>query len=198
MESNKKTVGQLFKQPIFLLGFFSLIAIVTSFAACLVQNAGVSVNVTKGVVDIDEFERYGGIAPIYRPFRMRIGEKSDGMVNAKMAYQLYLPKGVNKDHPVPAIALTHGYLNSKEYEEAPAIELARRGYAVFTFDQYDHGDSTWDTPAQFNFYVWSAYDAIEYLYSQDYVLILLTPQIWLSAVTQWVASLAKSPLHGMK
>lgn len=177
MESNKKSIGQLFKRPIFLLVFFTIISLLMSFSAMLVQNAGFSVQVTKGVVNMDTFyqERYGGVAPNHRPLRLSLaGKDYDGMLNAKMAYQLYMPKGVSKDNPVPAIALTHGYLNSKEYEEAPAIELARRGYVVFAFDQYDHGDSTWDTPNQyfgsFDFFIWSAYDAVEYLYSQDYVL----------------------------
>ena len=55
-------------------------------------------------------------------------------------------------------------------QEIAAIELSKRGYVVLAFDMYDHGDSQWDTPAQFSFYVQAVYDAVQYMYDQDYVL----------------------------
>jgi hypothetical protein len=55
-------------------------------------------------------------------------------------------------------------------QEIGAIELSRRGYVVLAFDMYDHGDSTWETPAAFNFFVYSVSDAVKYMYEQDYVL----------------------------
>lgn len=158
----KGKIRHFFKKSWFLTAFFAILAVITSWCASMVQNSGYSVKVTKGVADIDE--TYSGIHDQF------LGRAMTGNLNAKLAYQLYIPKGVDADHPAPAVALTHGYLNSKEFEEAPAIELAKRGYVVMAFDQYDHGDSTWDTPAQFNFYVWSAYDAVNWLYEQPYVL----------------------------
>lgn len=166
---NEKVKG-FFKNPLGI-GLSCLVgALVMSFGAQLVNTSGYSVKVTSGVADMDALYSETYKSSTTKPFRLSIGEKKDGMVNAKMAYDLYLPKGVDASHPAPAVALTHGYLNSKEFESGVALELARRGYVVLAYDQYDHGDSTWDTPSAFNFYVWSAYDAMEYLYAQDYVL----------------------------
>lgn len=93
-----------------------------------------------------------------------------GNSNGVMSGLLYIPDGCSSENPCPAIVLTHGYLNSKEMQDAPAIEMSKRGYVVLATDMYDHGDSTWDTPAQFNFFVSSQYDAVQYMYNQDYVL----------------------------
>lgn len=149
----------------FLLG-----CLLMSWFASLINTSGYSVKVTNTTVDMDAlYEKTYGTSQ-KKPFRLTIGDNHDGMVNAKLNMNIYLPKGVSSSNPAPAICLTHGYLNSKEFEEAPAIELSRRGYVVFEYDQYDHGDSTWDTPGGFQFYAWSAYDAMEYAYAQDYVL----------------------------
>lgn len=161
---------RFFKNPLGI-GCVSLIAaLLMSFGAQLVNTSGYQVKVTSGVADMDALYEETYSSSKVKPFRLSIGDNSDGKVNAKLAYDLYLPKGVDANNPAPAVALTHGYLNSKEFESGVALELARRGYVVLTYDQYDHGDSTWDTPSQFNFYVWSAYDAMEYLYAQDFVL----------------------------
>ena len=150
----KEKAKRFFKNPLGI-GLCCLVgSLVMSFGAQLVNTSGYSVQVTSGVADMDQFyaEQYKDATA--KPLRlMTVGAKKDGMVNAKMAYDLYLPKGVSAENPAPAVALTHGYLNSKEFEEGFAIELARRGYVVFAYDQYDHGDSTWDTPSAFKFYV---------------------------------------------
>lgn len=141
-----------------------------SWGAQMVNTSGYSVDVKKVTADMDTLYSETYADAKIKPFRLGIGENKDGMVNAKLAMNVYLPKGVSENNPAPAVVMTHGYLNSKEFLAGQAIELARRGYVVFDYDQYDHGDSTWDTPSQFNFYVWSAYDAIEYAYAQPYVL----------------------------
>ena len=56
----------------------------------------------------------------------------------------YMPKGAGADDPRPVIITTHGYLNTKEMQDAPAIEMSRRGYIVLALDMYDHGDSRWE------------------------------------------------------
>ena len=163
-------IKKLFKGSSGLLIISLIVCLFCSFFASLVQSGGFSYEVNEVTIDMDEFyERtYKDVAT--KPYRLSIGENKDGLVNAKLTGYIYKGRNVNKDNPAPCIVLTHGYLNSKEFEEAPAIEMARRGYVVFAFDQYDHGDSTWDTPSSFNFYAWSVYDAVQYMYSQDYVL----------------------------
>ncbi len=86
---------------------------------------------------------------------------------------LYMPKGAGADDPRPVIVTTHGYLNSKEMQDAPAIEMSRRGYIVLALDMYDHGDSRWDADIavgeQFGtFWIYSQFDAATYMASQDY------------------------------
>ncbi|MDR2504738.1 MAG: hypothetical protein LBD16_01390 [Oscillospiraceae bacterium] len=88
---------------------------------------------------------------------------------------LYMPKGAGADDPRPVIITTHGYLNTKEMQDAPAIEMSRRGYIVLALDMYDHGDSRWaadiPTGGQFStFWVYSQFDAAAYIYEQPYTL----------------------------
>lgn len=86
---------------------------------------------------------------------------------------LYMPKGASSDDPRPVIVTTHGYLNTKEMQDASAIEMSRRGYIVLAMDMYDHGDSRWkeEIPVgkQFGtFWIYSQYDAAKYVASQDF------------------------------
>lgn len=86
---------------------------------------------------------------------------------------LYLPKGVDAENPHPALVTTHGYLNSAEMQDAPAIEMSRRGYVVLALDMYDHGHSKGAETNTGNFLTFwprSIYDAVQYMYDQDYVL----------------------------
>jgi dienelactone hydrolase len=87
---------------------------------------------------------------------------------------LYTPKGAGANDKRPVIVTTHGYLNSKEMQDAPAIEMSRRGYIVLALDMYDHGDSRWsgdiEVGKQFGtFWIYSQFDAAKYVYGQDYV-----------------------------
>lgn len=90
-----------------------------------------------------------------------------------LAGLLYMPKGAGANDPRPVIITTHGYLNSKEMQDAPAIEMSRRGYIVLALDMYDHGDSRWSSDIkvgdQFGtFWVFSQFDAAKYIYGQDF------------------------------
>ncbi|ONI40614.1 hypothetical protein AN639_00390 [Candidatus Epulonipiscium fishelsonii] len=88
---------------------------------------------------------------------------------------LYMPKEMDIDSKRPVIVLTHGYLNTKEMQDAPAIEMSKRGYIVLALDMYDHGDSRWEadieTGKEFStFWLYSQLDAANYMASQDYTL----------------------------
>ncbi|PYZ92797.1 hypothetical protein CR194_14180 [Salipaludibacillus keqinensis] len=85
---------------------------------------------------------------------------------------LYKPDG-SDDNPRPTIVTTHGYLNSGEMQAPQAIEMSKRGYVVLALDQYDHGHSigTMEKPIPFfSFWPNSIYDAVNFMYEQDYVL----------------------------
>lgn len=130
-------------KPLRWLIILLFVVVVSSIGASLVQNSFWSVKVSTIAFETDKGE---------------------------LAGYLYMPRGVDEDNPAPTVILTHGYLNNAEMQEIGAIELSRRGYVVLAFSMYDHGDSTWDTPAQFAFYVNAVYDAVLYMYDQDYVL----------------------------
>jgi hypothetical protein len=85
---------------------------------------------------------------------------------------LYKPDDADKQ-PRPTIVATHGYLNSAEMQDAQAIEMSKRGYVVLALDQYDHGHSTGTMKKEvpfFSFWPYAIYDAVQYMYDQDYVL----------------------------
>ena len=103
----------------------------------------------------------------------------DGGVDAKgqsrgvLSGLLYMPKGASAENPHPALVTTHGYLNSAEMQDAPAIEMSRRGYVVLALDMYDHGHSKGsdtNTGGFTTFWPYAIFDAVSYMYKQDYVL----------------------------
>ena len=87
---------------------------------------------------------------------------------------LYMPVGASAASPRPAIVTTHGYLNAKEMQDAPAIEMSRRGYVVLALDSYEHGDSFLNkndiNNAWFGYWPASVNDAVQYMYKQPFVL----------------------------
>jgi dienelactone hydrolase len=65
---------------------------------------------------------------------------SGGAVSpARIAYKLYVPKGVDAARPAPAVLVMHGYQNDRETSAAYGIELARRGIVALSVDLYGHG-----------------------------------------------------------
>ncbi len=86
---------------------------------------------------------------------------------------LYMPKDASASNPKPTLVTTHGYLNSAEMQDAPAIEMSRRGYVVLALDMYDHGHSKGNaenTGGFLNFWPTAILDAVTYMYQQPYVL----------------------------
>jgi len=134
-----------FSKPLIWLVSLFMVVVFASLFASLVQNSFGSVKVDK-----ISFET----------------ENNNGTLSG----YLFVPKGVDAANPAPAVVLTHGYLNNAEMQEIGAIELSRRGFVVLAFDMYDHGDSTWDTPAAFSFFPKAVYDAVQYVYDLNYVL----------------------------
>lgn len=151
MEENSKKTNwfvrflKKLKEPTWLLCFSLVIVLLFSFLANMVNTSLYSVSVK--TVNFETESNNGNI---------------EGL--------LYMPKSCSKDNPCPVIVTTHGYLNSKEMQDAPSIELSRRGYIVLAIDMYDHGGSTWDTPYQFGFYTVSLWDAVKWVYNQEYTL----------------------------
>ncbi|MEZ0073464.1 alpha/beta hydrolase family protein [Planotetraspora sp. GP83] len=83
----------------------------------------------------------------------------------QLAGLLYVPRGVTAKTPAPAVLAVHGYINSRETQDAFAIEFSRRGYVVLALDQQGHGFS--DAPAFA--YGYGGPAALAYLRSLDIV-----------------------------
>lgn len=82
-----------------------------------------------------------------------------------IAAKLYVPTGASDKSKVPAILAVHGYINTNETQDAFAIELSRRGYAVLSIDQYGHGNSD---PAAF-YAGYGGPAALAYLRTFDFI-----------------------------
>ncbi|MDB5449317.1 MAG: hypothetical protein JWQ52_445, partial [Phenylobacterium sp.] len=64
-----------------------------------------------------------------------------GADGAPMAALLYIPPNATQKTPAPGVLAVHGYINTRETQDAFAIEFARRGYVVLAMDQRGHGYS---------------------------------------------------------
>lgn len=62
-------------------------------------------------------------------------------INYHMGYKLYVPKGVDENHPAPAVLCLHGYQNDHETSAGYAIEFARHGYVALAIDEFGHGNT---------------------------------------------------------
>ena len=107
-------------------------------------------------------------------FQVKVTRISFDTEKGTLSGLLYMPDGVDADDPRPTIITTHGYLNSAEMQDAPAIEMSKRGYVVLALDMYDHGHSmtkldTENAAAFFSFWPTALNDAVQYVYEQDYV-----------------------------
>ncbi|WP_433745837.1 serine aminopeptidase domain-containing protein [Falsibacillus pallidus] len=133
------------KKQVVLLIVSLLLILAGSFGASRFNNSNGNVNVTRIYFDTPRGELSG---------------------------LLYKPNGANNESR-PTIVTTHGYLNSAEMQDAQSIEMSKRGYVVLALDQYDHGHSkgTMKKPIPFfSFWPQAIYDAVQYMYDQDYVL----------------------------
>lgn len=133
------------KKPLILLLIALVLILVGSITASQFNNAGGDVDVSRIYFDTERGELSG---------------------------LLYKPDGADSEAR-PTLIATHGYLNSGEMQDAQAIEMAKRGYVVLALDQYDHGHSTgtMEKPIPFfSFWPHAIYDAVQYMYDQDFVL----------------------------
>ena len=106
-------------------------------------------------------------------FQVKVKEIEFETERGTLSGLLYMPKGAGEEEPRPVIVTTHGYLNTKEMQDASAIEMSRRGYIVLAVDMYDHGDSRWKDEIKVGeqfatFWIYSQIDAANYMAGQDY------------------------------
>ena len=134
-----------------------LVIFLSSFIASAIQSSGWSIEVT----DLRDAENEGTAISL-------TGEETE--INGKVVSGiLFKPKDATADNPLPAVVLTHGYLNNREMQLQNAIELARRGFVVLTVDREGHGNYENSGEQSAMMATSGLYDSVKYLYNMDYV-----------------------------
>lgn len=149
------------KHKIALIVLASALALilVSSFIASLIQSDGFKVTVT----DLRD-ESFSGTVVTNAGTGEEVSVK--GTVASGI---LFVPKSASATNKLPAVVLTHGYLNNRELQLQNAIELARRGFVVLTIDRGGHGNNEIDEATSAMMNTSGMYDAVKYLALQDYV-----------------------------
>jgi dienelactone hydrolase len=110
-----------------------LIAFVICVALCFIS-AGIAALVQTG---------FGALTVLSGYFEPEKTGTESGLEDpVRIGYKLYIPRGADAAHPVPAVLVMHGYQNDRETSAAYGIELARRGIAALSVDLYGHGATT--------------------------------------------------------
>ena len=134
-----------------------LVIFLSSFIASAIQSNGWSIEVT----DLRDAENEGTAISL-------TGEETK--INGKVVSGiLFKPGDATADNPLPAVVLTHGYLNNREMQLQNAIELARRGFVVLTVDREGHGNYENSGEQSALMATSGLYDSVKYLYNMDYV-----------------------------
>ena len=134
-----------------------LVIFLSSFIASAIQSNGWSIEVT----DLRDAENEGTAISL-------TGEETE--INGRVVSGiLFKPKDATADNPLPAVVLTHGYLNNREMQLQNAIELARRGFVVLTVDREGHGNYENSGEQSAMMATSGLYDSVKYLYNMDYV-----------------------------
>lgn len=132
--------------------------LVSSFCAAMVQTDAFQVKVTE-LLD-EEFEN--------EKVTNKFGDELY-LKGTVASGTLFVPNKASKDHKLPAVVLTHGYLNNKELQLQNAIELARRGFVVLAIDRGGHGNNEISQAASAMMNTSGMYEAVQYLACQEYV-----------------------------
>ena len=143
---------QKHKRSSLVLVIALVVILVSSFFASMLQTAGFTVEVTD--LQNEEFTYVGG----------------DKQLKATVASGiLFKPNAANEENKLPAVVLTHGYLNNRELQLQNAIELARRGFVVLTIDRGGHGNNEVDEYSNAMMNTSGMYDAVKYVSTLPYV-----------------------------
>ena len=153
-----KAYGKNNKAALIFLAVCILVIFLSSFIASAIQSDGWQIEVT----DLRNAENEGTIT---------VNGAENEVEGLVVSGILFKPKDASADNPLPAVVLTHGYLNNREMQLQNAIELARRGFVVLTVDREGHGNYEYrDSSTKGAMMATSGlYDSAKYVYNLDYV-----------------------------
>ena len=145
------------KKSLFMLAIALVTILISSFFGSIIQSRGWSIKVTDLRHETNTGVYYSALD----------GKEVEGVtIKGKVESGiLYMPKKASAEKPLPAIVLTHGYLNNRELQLPNAVELARRGFIVLTIDREGHGnyENSGNTGAMMA--TNGMYDSVKYLYN---------------------------------
>lgn len=160
----KDSVSSYCKKNKVMLIFLAVclaVILVSSFCASCIQSDGFSVKVS----DLRDETNQGTITTTDAE-----GNAAETAVKGKVVSGiLFVPKDASASNPLPAVVLTHGYLNNREMQLQNAIELARRGFIVLAVDREGHGNYNNSGSQNAMMATNGLYDSAKYLYNLDIV-----------------------------
>ena len=157
-------------KSLIMLGIALCAILVSSFLGSIIQTKGYSISITD-LRDEENVGFYLDAAGQKVPVLDENGQETGDFVEVEgkvVSGILYMPKDASADNKLPAIVLTHGYLNNRELQMPNAIELARRGFIVLAIDREGHGNyenSSGDTKNSAMMATSGMYDSVKYLYN---------------------------------
>lgn len=153
-----KAYGKNNKAALIFLAVCILVIFLSSFIASAIQSDGWQIEVT----DLRNAENEGTIT---------VNGAENEVEGLVVSGILFKPKDASADNPLPAVVLTHGYLNNREMQLQNAIELARRGFVVLTVDREGHGNYEYRDSSTMGAMMATSglYDSAKYVYNLDYV-----------------------------
>ena len=153
-----KAYGKNNKAALIFLAVCILVIFLSSFIASAIQSDGWQIEVT----DLRNAENEGTIT---------VNGAENEVEGLVVSGILFKPKDASADNPLPAVVLTHGYLNNREMQLQNAIELARRGFVVLTVDREGHGNYEYRDSSTTGAMMATSglYDSAKYVYNLDYV-----------------------------
>lgn len=144
-----------------MLGIALAVILVSSFFGSMIQSRGWTIEVTDLRDETNEGQYYDAQSGLAVE-----GVTVKGVVKSGI---LYRPKSASMSNKLPAVVLTHGYLNNREHQLPFAVELARRGFVVLTIDREGHGNYENETDASAMMATNGLYDSVKYVYNLPYV-----------------------------
>lgn len=144
------------KRSWIMLAIAMVAILVSSFFGSLIQSRGWSIKVS----DLRDETNTGA-------YYDATGNEVDGVTikGRVVSGILYMPKDASEDNKLPAIVLTHGYLNNRELQLPNAVELARRGFIVLAIDREGHGNYENENDTGALMATNGMYDSVKYLYN---------------------------------
>ena len=144
-----------------MLGIALAVILVSSFFGSMIQSRGWTIEVSDLRDETNSGQYYDATTGLAVE-----GVTVKGTVKSGI---LYAPKSASSSNKLPAVVLTHGYLNNREHQLPFAVELARRGFVVLTIDREGHGNYENEANTNAMMATNGLYDSVKYVYNLPYV-----------------------------